>query len=306
VTPAYQKEIALALGSIAVAVLLWWSFAWALTDSFQNLGLTITVGVLAILWCIITPITLFMAGRWWTAAAVAGAAAVAPITAGGFSWGAMGGGVLGGLFALAAWRAFKKGGENMRRFRTGAIFTSGTRLLVTGVILAAAGIALPFLEGKIAQRGIEISPDQVALALRPVQPFLRDIMPSLDSDTDIDTIIDNQIRQQGVDPATLPPEERKRIHQQFSQQFSIPVTGQESLSDVVAGRLNETLGRIAQANALTLALVALVVAFLTLRAIIPILTRILVFGIAAGIWTACRLGLIVPVKQTVEVETLTL
>ena len=139
-----------------------------------------------------------------------------------------------------------------------------------------------------------------------MQPFLGDLVPSLDSDTNVDTIIDNQIRQQGVDPATLPPEERERIHQQFSEQFGLAVTGNESFSDVVAGRLNETLQRITQANALMVALVAVVLAFLTIRAIIPIMARLVVVAIAAAIWLACKTGVLVATKQTVEAEMVTL
>jgi hypothetical protein len=206
---------------------------------------------------------------------------------------------------MAAWYSLRRVSSNLRVFRATAVFAPGMRHMVTGMLLAAAGIALPYVQGEISETGLVVSPEYVALVLRPLQPFLQDIVPVLDADTDIDTIIDNQIRQQGGDPATLSSGERQRIHQQVSDQFKVTVTGRESLSEVVAGRINDTLRRVTQANALIISLVAVVVAFLTIRAVIPILSRILLVGVLAAIWLGCRVGLLSVRKEMVEAEVLT-
>jgi hypothetical protein len=306
VTAATQKEIGLTLVNVLLAVILFWSFALAIEMSLLNIALAVGVALLAAAWLVATAITLFAARRWSTVFVIFLGAAAATVSAGGFAWGALGGGLLLFLFGNVAWQALRRDANNMRVFRTGRVFTSATRLLVMGLILALAGQALPRLEEKVADEGLSVSSSQVEFALRPLQPVLQSFIPSLDGASNIDSIIDSQLRQQGVDPAAVGPNEREQMYRQLQQQFKVGITGQESLGEVVAGRLNETLRRLTQTNALTIALVAVVLVFLTLRAFIPAISWLLLPAVAGGIWMARRAGLLVAVKETIEAETLTL
>jgi nucleotidyltransferase/DNA polymerase involved in DNA repair len=135
---------------------------------------------------------------------------------------------------------------------------------------------------------------------------LKDIAPNFTATSNIDDIIDNQLRQQGIDPTQVSPDQRAALHSQVSQQLNLPVTGQESLADIVTSRFNQTLQRITQVNALSVALLAVVLSFFTIRALIPLVTWALLAAIAAGMWFARSIGLVVTLKEAIQVEQLTL
>lgn len=80
----------------------------------------------------------------------------------------------------------------------------------------------------------------------------------------------------------------------------------DSLGDIVANKINTAIEGAIQANALTVALVAVVLAFLTIRAFIPLVTWLLLVGIAGALWASRRIGLLHVQKETIEVETLVL
>lgn len=268
-TARLQKEIGLTIMCITLSGLLFFGLAYTLADVPQNTPLFIALVPLAVAWLVITAITLYLLPRWGFAGAICLAAAVGTLSAGGLNnWGAIGGGLLIGLLTAGAAQAFKRDSRNLRQYRTVSIFAAGSRLLLTGLILAGAGIALPVIEGSIKREGLAVTPKQVAFVLRPLAPLLKDIVPNFTLTSNVD--------------------------------------GQESLADIVTGRLNQTLQRVTQVNALTVALVAVVLAFLTIRALIPLVAWVLLAAVALGMWFARGVGLVVTLKETIDVENLTL
>ncbi len=266
--PISIKELGLILTTLSLGCLAAFAFTGALQKSFMDSLLTAVAVALAVVWTLVCAITLALGQRWpWVTPTVLVLGTMTTVIgAGRASWGSIGGGVLLGLFIGVARQAFRRDIDRSRLLRTRTIFNAGTRLLVAGVMVAAAGLALPFVEGKIAQSGIGLSTAQVELALRPLEPVLR---------------------QQGIDPSVRLP------------------TG-ETATDVVTQRVNATLQNIAASNALIVALVAVVVAFLTLRAFIPAITWGILLLIAGGLWAGRMSGLIRVEKRVVQVETLTL
>lgn len=253
-----RKEIGLTIISAVLSLILFGGISLVLLGSLGNTTLLVVVGILAVIWTVITALTLFSASHWWASTTVAVVATLATIAA-GRSWGALGGGVLLGLLCAGARHALQRDQSTLRQFRTLSIFRPATRLLVIGLVLAVAGLAIQFIEGSIKKDGLKISARHTALVLRPLQP-----------------ILEGQLRQQGIDPA------------------------------IVADRVNETLQAVVQANSLTVALVAVILAFLTIRAVIPLIILILLISIAGAVWLSRHVGLLRVQKDNIEVESLTL
>lgn len=306
-TDAPHKEIGFAVTSVVVSFAFFASAALALSASPYHLGLIILAAALAIVWVIVAALTLALAKHWLAVTAVWGGAAAAAIVAGGASWGSLGGGLLLALLCSGARQTFERSRHKFRAYRTNDIFRAGTRLLVTGIILATVGLALPFVQGSLARDGFKISPEQAELFLRPIAPLFKDILPNFEAASSVDDLIDNQLRREGIDPEQFSATQRAEVRQRVSEQLAVPVqSGETSLNTIVADRMNATIARVTETSALTVALVAVILVFLTLRAFIPLITWALLGILMGVVWLAAHANLLHIKKETIEVETLTL
>lgn len=302
---AQSKAVGLTIASVATSVLLFFALALVLTTTMGSIPALIALAVGSIVWTILSAITLWAVRERWSVSTIAISAAISTTVA-GMSWGALGGGILLGLLCTAAHRAFIRDDSNIRRFATVSVFRAGTKLLVIGLTLASAGLALPFIEGSLKKDGLQVSPDHLAVVLRPLQPMLKGLTPTVQVESNIDDIIDAQVRQQGGNPNSISAAQRDEIRRQIGQQFAVEISGQESVADIVATKINTTLAGLIQTSSLTVALVTVVIALLTIRAIIPLITWIILIGIAGAAWLSRRVGLLHLKKEMIEVETLTL
>lgn len=306
-TDVNHKEIGLAVTSVIASFAFFSSAALALLTSPYHIGLITIAAVLAVLWVIVAALTLALAEHWPAVTAVWGGAAAAAIVAGGASWGSLGGGLLLALFCGGARQTFQRSRHTFRAYRTNDIFRAGTRLLITGIIFATVSLALPFVQGSLARGSFKISPEQTELFLRPFTPLVKDLLPNIQAASSVDDLIDNQLRREGIDPQQFSESQRAEVRQRVSEQLAIPVdSGDTSLSTIVADRLNATFTRVTQTSALTVALVAVILIFLTLRAFIPLMTWFLLGALVGVVWLATKANLLTIKKETIEVETLTL
>ncbi|MDP3997618.1 MAG: hypothetical protein Q8P73_03930 [bacterium] len=265
--------------------------------------------ILNTLWLVVIALAMFLSRSLWSKAALTIVPSFAVTLAGAGAAGALGGAFLLLVSLLVGLRSIKREAANRINYTTWYMFGPGLRIIVIGLILALAGLLLPELRQVIAQDGLQISEQQTAAIIKPIQPLLKDYLPTTDTNANIDDLIDAQVKQQtggAITAADISDEQRAEIKQQISRQFNQPITGQETLASVVTTRVNNTLRNLTQNNALLVALVIIVLAFLTLRALVPIVVWVLLLLMIIVVYLTRKTGLAKLEEQQITSHRLTL
>lgn len=246
-----------------------------LTDA-PTTPLLILAAIVTLMWVALMAIALTLIQSSIVRYSIIVAAGLAVAAAGFARLGAIGGAILLVLVLTVAQRTFTRESTNRLLFRTRDVFTLGTRLVIIGVILAAAGLALPVIETSLAKEGLKISRDQTAIALRPIEPLLEQLVSGVSATDDIESL-------------------------STTQAPSITVS-QLGLVDIVTDSINTTLTRLSQQYPLLIAGMLIILAFLTLRAFVPLIAWLVIVVIMTLLWTARRLHVlrIVSIQTTAQ------
>lgn len=222
---------------------------------------------------------------------------------------AIGGAALLGIFTLMAQRTFTREMHNRIRYRTTEIFGVGLRLLTLGFMIGLLGLSWSSFTGEGSVYRFQVAEQQLAPLMKPLEPIVRNFLPTFRSDLTVDQFIQQEIEKQtnqlppGV---TLPPGQLAQSRAELSQRFGEQLSGQETLTTLVTHRINNSIGALAEENVLLVTLVLIIIAFLTLRALLPLLVWPLL-GIVALLVLALRaIGLLHIQDTQVTVERLSL
>lgn len=273
-------------------------------------GVIITLLViLNIIWAISLIITLALSKHIASTIITVAAPAVIVVLAGQDLYGALGGAVLLAFTLIASRRSFREEITNRIEFKPYSVFRYGTRFVIIGLILALAGLLLPEIRESVSQEGIKVSEKQISVAIKPIEPLIEDFAPGVSTTGTVDDFIDSQIEEQiGQLPegVTISEEQRQQLRQEIARQFNQPITGRETLASVMTNKINQTLQNITQGNALIVALVIIILAFLTLRAFVPMVSWLIIGIIYLVIIVGKKAGLFLVTEKTATIKHLEL
>lgn len=306
--PSTQKEILLVVIVCLLNVITFFQTALIIAQLPVYSWLLITTIIIVICWILAMDIALFFIERQISIIALLVVMTAAIIVSGGaFNLGSIGGAALTLLGAMAARHALQRDKENRIVHRVREVFSSGSRMLVIAFLLGAAGLSLPYLQDSIKENEIKLSSQQKSIVLKSLTPLLQDISPNnIDPSSTMDDLINQQIEDQGLDPTQITNNQRAQLLQSLSTQMGAELTGQETFTELVTQRINNAIQNITQANPLIVALTLIILAFLTVRSVVPVAVWILLPLLSLVIWLSQRTGLLARQKVTVETDHLTL
>lgn len=292
--PSVQREVGLTATAALVAIPVFALAALAVTPEANWLFIGLTVGGI-LLWLVIQVIVLALATHWASVAVSIVVPVVSIVLWGRFSIGALGGALLFLIPLLLARATLRRDIADRVVFRPSVVFGRGVRLVLIGVVMGVAGLALPILERVVAQERVHIRPETVAFVLKPLEPTIAQLVPGLSSQATLNQVIEQQLEQQtGQQLSDLTPGERAELTHQLSEHFgqTTPLTGNETLTHLVTNRLNSWIETVTRSSPLTVALVLIVLAVVTVRTFIPLITWAVVRLLAVVVWGMRRVGLL--------------
>ena len=293
--PKSTKELILVSAVLLWSVILFFAIASLAPNIVDHPLIALPLIFAGTIWLSLTAIGMVVVKNTTTKSALNIGSAVAVILAGLFDIGAIGGGILLALSLSAAQRRFTAEADNRIHFRVAQVFPLGIRLLVVGLIVAVAGLSLPIVRQYIDREGLAVDEKQIEFATKPLEPLLNNIAPGIRPSLTMDDLIDQEIqRQQANLPEgyVIPPDQKEVLRKQLGETFGQDLSGQETYSQIIASRLNSVLQRVVESNTLIVSIVIILLAFLALRAIIPILTWIVVGLIAVLLYVARKLDIL--------------
>ncbi len=294
------KEIGLALASLLLSLILFLSVAAAAAAGFTHTVILTIVGLIAFSWLALIAVYLAFAPTRWLAYLIIFFSAFLLALIGRFHISA----IIGALILIGtlvpARRAFQLDLHNHVKYQTSQAFGSGVHILLLGLIMSISGLILPQVSSLIAQKGISINAATVSWIIKPVSSYFANDLPGLADGGTVDDYLDQQFASQLPAGQTLSSAQRQLAYQEISQRFGDqPITGTETLADIVAYRLNSWLKNLTQANSITIAFSLIVLVLLTIRAILPVVAWLVLALITFLIFLSRRVGLL----QLTEVPT---
>lgn len=271
------KEVGLIVASSLLAAMLFFSYA-LIGDSLPR-GVTLvvaTVVIAALVWLALMALALALVRSVPGLLALIAVPLALTLLVGRLTIGAWGGALMLLVALVLARYAYERDRDRFVRFSTYAMFGRGTKLVMIGLIAALAGLALSQLEQRLQATSIRVSEVQVAALVSPFERVLNGIVPGLASDTTVDDLIDQELIRRGIAPASLSEEQRDQIRQQIEQQFDTPLQPDTTLAALIAERLNSVLDAVTRSNPFLIALVIIVLAFLAVRAVVPLLLLVVI------------------------------
>jgi hypothetical protein len=288
--PRLAKEMGLTATALSLTLGEFFVAAQGAAAAVSGGGIAWIIGALSLLWLLAMALALALVRHKAAVAALVTGPPLIALAMGRFTAGALGGALLLLISLWLAQRSYWYEQQSRIAYRTSHLFGVGTKTLTIGLILALAGLALPAIEGKIEREGLAIDERYVEFVVRPLTPLIEGLLPNYNSTASIDELIDSQIAAQGSSEI-LNEAQRAQIRQQIAAQFGQSIEGKETLGHLVTLRLNASLEKITRANAFTVSLVVIVLAFLTLRAAVPLIVWPLLGGIAFLVWGLRSVGL---------------
>lgn len=270
--PSQQNEIGLAVAQAVVAAVSVAVSALSLAGAAQNWLIAIPIFLFGILWVLLTALQLAFTQNPWLLLPVF----IVPVIF-GFLFGGFSVGVLGGLLLMFTGLGFARirlrhDLNDRLKFHVGTVFKPGVKLLIISWLLFLAGLALPLLTGVISSSGVRVTEDQVNYVIKPFEPVLENYLP-VGPLVNFDDIIDAEISKQDLDPAAT-SFLREQIESDFSERG---LETNSSLAGTAASQINNALAIITEGNALTVALLIIVLALVAVRAFIPAIALLLIW-----------------------------
>ena len=189
-------------------------------------------------------------------------------------------------------------------YRTHRSFSSGIRLLLTGIMVAQASLAVSSTEAVIATEGIQINEEFVANTLRPIDPFVSSLIPGL-SELDNTASLDDVIATQNPSASET---ERELFKRELFRTLGIPDTPSSNMSitGALTAKGSKLLAEKSQAYPLVASAGLISLALVAIAALLPALSFLAIGLLVLIIWLARHIGLLSLSSQQVHAELLTL
>jgi len=194
-------------------------------------------------------------------------------------------------------------------FSTRSIFWRGTKIVILGLSIALTALAFPLVKNGVQSGNIVLPVSYVASVTKPLTPLLSNYFPGYSSTSTVDQIIAAQIAEQVKD---LPPGftvdsgQTERIKADLGRRLGVDLRGNETVAVIVANYVNNYVQKLAEGDGVVMIAVLIVITLLALRAVIPVLAWPTLAIIAAIIYLAQRIGLIVVLRTQVTIERMRL
>lgn len=153
------------------------------------------------------------------------------------------------------------------RFRVRTLFNHGIKLAVVGLLSSVIALTLPRVQASIRTGSLNVHPVNIDFAVKYTAPFLQWILPGFSHQTTVNDMIASR-----SDIAAIPEQGRSLLLSQISGRIGQTLTGQETLSTIIANYVNQYIRHIADGSGWLVVIVLTVVAFFIVRALGPIVT----------------------------------
>ena len=304
--PPGTKEITLGSTLVLVGLALFLSFMAAASTNFTNVGLDIVVGLAALGWIAIAAIFLALSSVPWLSRSVVAATSLIIILAGSFRLGAIVAALLVAVLMLRSQYILKRNLSDRLRYHPFTAFYAGIRVLVYGILVAAIGISLPNLTNLVESQGFRINSHTASVLIEPFSAYLGGELPGLAEGGNVDDFIDQIVASELPAGVELTPLQRQQYREEISRRFKQPITGQETLGDLVAARMNNWLNQLVQSNSLTVIIAIIVAALLAMRAVVPVLAFVALALVASSVAVGRSAGFLQLTEQNRPVQQLEL
>ena len=303
-----NKELATTAGAVVWVAITWALVALLLQRPSLDVLWWVILTILVILQTAVLALALSVTQHWGTRLAllVIPAMTVAVL-------GLHVSSVLGGLLLLlAAWmgsRSLREEIGNRLQYRVWPMYGPGVRLLLLASLLGVIGLAYVPLLGAVNRGGLRLSPAYVSLFLKPLEPLLTSTIPGYKSDQSVNDFINAQLQQEQsqLPPGTtVPSQEQAVLRTQLSQRFGQSLTGAESVSSIIAGKVNQYVDSTVRSYPQLVTLIVLVSLALTIRFLLPFLAWPTLGVIALLMWFGRQVGLFTLTEEQRTIQRLTL
>lgn len=271
-TTVAKKELgllALLTGVSALVVLVYVIFLPVAVEAWV---VALFLALLVLVWQALWLMALSLGRRKAITAGLCVVPALIVVVISRFSPVAAGGALLLVVFSLLAARTLVRDEANRLYYRTTDFFTNAARLLALGVLITLTSLAWPILTDSIKNTRFTISERQVAPFLKPIEPVIQDFFPGYTATASIDDLINASLAEEkkNLPPgAVIDPVQEERMRQDVKRRLGGNITGNEGLAAVVAGKINRQINAMTSQNPLQASILLAVLAFLTLRALLP-------------------------------------
>lgn len=209
---------------------------------------------------------------------------------------------------LSQWQ-FRDGTENRIRYRVRDVFWAGSKLVMLGWLLALISLSFPTISQRVESGRLLVTSNRLERTISPSSSLLSQVFPGLSLDKTLNEMIQQQISKEiGAVPPndSIVKAQQEVVLRQLSEQFALPLIGQETILDIAAGVVNKQIQRVSAFNPGLTAIILLVLLFLLLRVFIGVLLWPVMLVLTAFVWIGKRLGLIMLVEQPVLAQRLSL
>ncbi len=272
-TRQQKKEAGLVTATVILSALVMWQLASAVGGGVHPLTAALLIMVV-LAWTAVMALSLALAASrasWYAlvlgpplVVAIVGLARVGAIVA-----------ALILILCLAAARRSLTGEiSNRIKYRTKQIFSKGVRLLLIGLAAVLAGFSADPFISNLRISGFHIPPELVETALQPAQGIIANMLPGYTPSSRVDELIEQQIRAQSgqlspEQPVT--PGQLAAVRRQLSRTYGLPITGRETVPQLITMYVNRYLNNLTQAIPLLITVLALSAFLLVARLVIPVL-----------------------------------
>jgi hypothetical protein len=265
--PLIKKQLSVVIAAALMSVAQFMVLVAAVATPARSAQLIIGAALLSLIWTAVICFTLAFV-RAKARLVVTAVAALAVLLAGGLTIGSIVAAFLLLLILYGVGHSLQKEMMYRLEFRVSKIFRQGVKVLLIGLIIVIAGFSLSVIESAVAVEGLSVSDQQVAQIINPLEPVLNNLMPGLNSSITLEQVVEDRlVKQAGV--SELSDDQKNQVREQIAIQLGSEKAAQQTLSAVVADKINSQLTNISQTNSLLVALALIILLFLTLRAAIP-------------------------------------
>lgn len=308
-TTTGQKELGLVAVALLYSAAALVTYIILLPAATQSWVFIIVLAVVLLAWLALMVLALALCRRALSVTALTLVPGAIGIIISNFSPVVAGGALLLAIFTLMSARTIVREEQNRLYYRTNHFFAGATRLLTLGLLIMLTSLAWPQLSDSVRNTRFVISERQVAPFMRPIEPLIRDFFPGYSATASIDELIDASLAEEKkkLPPGTvIDPLQEQQIRSDLKTRLGQGLTGNEGLAAVVAGRINRQINDMATQNPVQASLILAVLAFLTLRALLPFIVWPALAAVALLVKLAVRGRLVRVATEQVMMERLRL
>lgn len=327
-----KKEIGLIIATTIYSFIFFLSVAVFIDEAIQSFAVAIILILAGILWTAIIGPSIAVAKSIFATAGLVAIPALIVIIVGLGKSGAVVAALVLAALCLGSSYAYKREFDNNVRYLPIRVYPRGTKLIIYAAIVASIGISFSTTSQLFDVDKLRIENDQVNMVVEPLKPVISGIVGQVQGtlpvisrqiqSTALDQIIDQTLEQElaKYPPGTLTPEQESDIRRQIEEavesqqvdleaqqpsiieQFITP----EFLTPIITNFINEQIRVTADSYPIFFPLLIIAVAFLALRALMPIFVGLSVGAITLIIYISIKLNLVKLDRVQAEVEKITL